>query len=204
MSFDVKRLRGSDQLIAGSAIALFVFVFFFDWYGARAGSSVGRINFNVGFTGWHTFTVSRWVWLVTIVVALGAVIVSAGALELSRPTRPAAAVTALGALSTLLILYRIFHHASGGTSGSVAGAHYSSSYGIRIGIWLGLLAAAILTCGGYLAMSREADAPVSEPRTPAAVATTATTALPVVTLAEAPAPPLPSIAAPPGESPFGA
>jgi hypothetical protein len=50
-----------------------------------------------------------------------------------------------------VILYRIIHHPSGGAS--FAGASFS--YGIKIGIWLGLIAAAAVTYGGYLMMSEE-------------------------------------------------
>ncbi len=56
-------------------------------------------------------------------------------------------VAGLGALSTLLILYRIIHH----PSVSIAGLHA----GIKIGIWLGLIASAAVTYGGYLAMTEE-------------------------------------------------
>ena len=44
----------------------------------------------------------------------------------------------------------------------MAGVHFSSSYGIKIGIWLGLIAAAALTYGGYLAM-REEGASLRDP-----------------------------------------
>jgi len=56
-------------------------------------------------------------------------------------------VTVLGAVSTLLILYRIIKH----PTLDVPGAHA----GIKIGIWLGLIAAGALTYGGYLAMQDE-------------------------------------------------
>ena len=155
MSFDFSRLRRADKIIAGGAIALFIFMFFFKWYGGSASSSVGGVNFSASYTGWHTFTNSRWIWLITIIVALLAVVVAAGALRLESPVQLSVVVAGLGALSTLLIFYRIVHHPSGGVSGSVAGVHYSSSYGIKIGIWLGLIAAAAITYGGYDAMQAE-------------------------------------------------
>ena len=87
--------------------------------------------------------------------ALGAVAVSAGVLEIKSPVQPGVLVAGLGALSTILILYRIFDHPSAGSSGTIAGVHYSASVGIKIGIWLGLIAALALTYGGYLAMQDE-------------------------------------------------
>jgi hypothetical protein len=155
MSFDFSRLRRSDQIVGGSAIALFIFLFFFKWYGASASSSVGGINIGGSLNGWHSFTNSRWIWLITIIVALGAVAVAAGSLKLESPVQLSVVVAGLGALSTLLILYRIVHHPSGGSSGGVGLTHFSYSYGIKIGIWLGLIAAAAITYGGYLAMQDE-------------------------------------------------
>ncbi len=154
MSFDVSRLRRSDWMVGGGAVALFVFMFFFDWYG---GSYKGNVSLGSSFaassssTGWDTFTNSRWIWLITIVVAIGAVVLVAGQRKLEIPVRLSVVVAGLGALSTLLILYRIIHHPSGGAS--FAGASFS--YGIKIGIWLGLIAAAVITYGGYLMMSEE-------------------------------------------------
>jgi hypothetical protein len=149
MGFDIGRLRRSDRIIGISAIALFIFLFFFKWYGvsANVGLAGGGVNLDVSKSGWDVFTDSRWIWLLTIIVALGAVAVASGALKLESPVQPGVLVAGLGALSTLLILYRILHHPSGG------GAGYS--YGIKIGIWLGLIAAAALTYGGYLGMQAE-------------------------------------------------
>jgi hypothetical protein len=155
MGFDLSRLRRSDQIVGGGAITLFIFMFFFKWFGGSAGSSAGGINFSSSANGWHTFTNSRWIWLITILVALGAVALRAGQRELSLSVEPSAIIAALGALSTLLILYRIIHHPSGGVSGTIAGVNYSASYGIKIGIWLGLIAAAAITYGGYLGMQAE-------------------------------------------------
>jgi hypothetical protein len=149
MDFDIGRLRRSDRIIGISAIALFIVLFFFKWYGVstNVGLAGAGINLNVSKSGWDVFTNSRWIWLLTIIVALGAVAVASGALKLKSPVQPGVLVAGLGALSTLLILYRIVHHPSGG------GAGYS--YGIKIGIWLGLIAAAVLTYGGYLGMQAE-------------------------------------------------
>jgi hypothetical protein len=162
MGFDINRLRRSDRIVGISAIAFFVFLFFFKWYGGSATASIGSVSYSASATGWDTFTNSRWIWLLTIGVALFAVLLHASGRDLEGPVRLGLIVASLGALSTLLILYRIVHHPSGASSGTVAGVHFSSSYGIKIGIWLGLLAAAALTYGGYVAM-REEGASLSDP-----------------------------------------
>ncbi len=154
MSFDVSRLRRSHWMVGGGAVALFVFLFFFDWYGGSYKGSAplgGSFATSSSSTGWDTFTNSRWIWLITIIVAIGAVVLVAGQRKLDLPVQLSTIVLGLGALSTLLILYRIIHHPSGGAS--FAGASFS--YGIKIGIWLGLIAAAVVTYGGYLMMSEE-------------------------------------------------
>src|SRR2546423_1291890 len=150
MSFDISRLRRADRIIGAGAVAFFIFLFLFKWYGGSASSSIGGISFSSSVNGWHAFHNSRWIWLITIIVALGLVSITATQRELRSPVQLSVVVAALGALSTLLILYRIVHHPSGAASGTIAGVHYSSSYGIKIGIWLGLIAAGVVTYGGYL------------------------------------------------------
>jgi hypothetical protein len=152
MSFDISRLRRADQIIAGGAIALFIFMFFFKWYGVSSNvPSIAGVNVNVSRSGWDTFTNSRWIWLITIIIAL--LVVAAAGLQrhVESPVQPSVLVAGLGALSTLLIIYRILHHPS--ASASIGSFHASA--GIKIGIWLGLIAAAAITYGGYLAMQSE-------------------------------------------------
>jgi len=162
MAFDINRLRRSDRVVGVSAIAFFVFLFFFKWYGGSATASIGSVSYSASANGWHTFTNSRWIWLLTIIVGLVAVWLHASGRDLEGPIHIGLIVASLGGLSTVLILFRILHHPSGGSSGTVAGVHFSSSYGIKIGIWLGLIAAAALTYGGYLAM-RDEGASLGDP-----------------------------------------
>ena len=104
MSFDVKNLRRADQLMGGGAIALFIFMFFFKWYGGSASASVGNFSVSNSLNGWHSFTNSRWIWLITIVVALVVVAIRMGALKLESsiplgaPSRKRSATAARGAL----------------------------------------------------------------------------------------------------------
>jgi hypothetical protein len=150
-------LRRSEQIIGASAIAFFIVLFFVHWLGGSTSTPLGGIA--GGVSGWHSFTVSRWIWLITLLVALAYVSIAAGAVKLERPVRLVPVVAGLGALSTVLILYRIVHHPHLAVSGSLGGVHYSASFGIKVGIWLGLIAAASLTYGGYLAMHDEPTPP---------------------------------------------
>ncbi len=208
MGFDISRLRRSDQIAGGSAIALFIFMFFFKWYGVSSNvSSIGGFNVNVSRTGWQTFTDSRWIWLITIIVAIAAVAIAAGALKFESPVQLSVVVAVLGAISTVLILYRILHHPT--ASASVGSFH--TSVGIKFGIWLGLIAAAGITYGGYLGMQAEGTS-IADVRAQASDALgnlSATTASqptpPAATVAggasEAPTPPIPPPAAPSSPAP---
>jgi hypothetical protein len=203
MEFDISRLRRADQIIAGGGIAFFIFMFFFKWYGGSSSSSIGGVNFSSSLNGYHSFTNSRWIWLITIIVALGSVVLVATQRKLELPIQPGVIVAGLGALSTILILYRIIHHPSGGTSGTIAGVSYSASYGIKIGIWLGLISAAVITYGGYLSMQDEGTS-ISQVRDQASQAFSGLTSgsgegstPPAGGSSEAPAPPIPPPAAPP-------
>ena len=153
MSFDISRLRRADWIVGGGAIFLFIFLFFFKWYGVSVSgaSPLGGVNVGSSATGWDAFTNSRWIWLITIIVALGSVVMVAGQRKLEIPVQPSVIVAGLGAIATLLILYRIIKHPSASTS---VGTFHASA-GIKIGIWLGLIAAAAITYGGYLQMQAE-------------------------------------------------
>jgi hypothetical protein len=194
MSFDLSRLRRSDWMVGGGAVAFFIFLFFFNWYGASYKGNVptaGSFSAGSSASGWDTFTNSRWIWLITILVSVGAVVLVAGQRKLDLPVRLSTVVLGLGALSTLLILYRIIHHPSGGAS--FAGASFS--YGIKIGIWLGLIAAAVITYGGYLMMGEDDASPELGGYQPPASSAPTPPAPPSAPSALAPEPVSPSAAA---------
>lgn len=164
----MRRLGPGDRIVALGALALFVFLFFVDWYGSDiTGLPRGsRIEGGtVSATGWETFTSSRWVWLATIAIALGSVLAATSGFKLDGPVQIGAVVFGTGLLSSVLILYRIVHHP--GENASLHGLHIT--YGIKLGIWLGLLAALAIAAGGYLQLlaegrtgAEEADGPAEE------------------------------------------
>jgi hypothetical protein len=203
MDFDVSRLRRSEQVIGGGAIGLFIFLFFFKWYGVSTNiGSVNGLNLNVSRTGWETFTNSRWIWLLTILVALASVALVAMRRTLELPVSPAVIVTALGAVSTLLILYRIVHH----PSASASFGSFHASAGIKLGIWLGLIASAAITYGGYLAMQEAPTPATAAPQAPSqaftglTVSAAAQPPAPAVDAGAGAGPPIPDPAPPAGET----
>jgi hypothetical protein len=86
--------------VGGGAIALFVFLFFFKWYGLSVSSSAGRPGIGHSENGWHAFTTSRWIWLITIVAGLGALSKTGDSLRrsvrCSRAQTPTAGVQPFG------------------------------------------------------------------------------------------------------------
>jgi hypothetical protein len=157
MRLDADRARLPERLEAGGAIALFVFLFFLHWYG---GSITGLLSGShisggtIDATGWEAFTSSRWIWLGTIVFAFGGALAAAVGYRLEGPVQIGAVVLGLGALSSVLIVYRIAYHPGANASGH--GIHIA--YGIKFGIWLGLLAALAITLGGYMQLRAEGGA----------------------------------------------
>jgi hypothetical protein len=107
----------------------------------------------------------------------------------------------------ILILYRIVHHPSGGAGGAVGAVHVSFSYGIKLGIWLGLIAAVGVTYGGYLGMQDEGTslADVREQASGAlsnlSAATGSGTTPPIPASPEPAPPPIPPVAPAPASEP---
>jgi hypothetical protein len=171
MNFNYSRLRLARTTVAVGAIALFVFVFFLDWYGGSVEGLLPGTHLSgaaASATGWQTFTISRWIWLLTIVVALGATLASVTGYEHDGPVPLSAMVAGLGALASALIVYRIAHHP--GPSASAGSIRIS--YGIKPGIWFGLIAALAIAAGAYVqAQAEQAEPPAkAEPGQPAAAA----------------------------------
>jgi hypothetical protein len=164
MRFDISRLRRADGIVGVSAIAFFIFLFFFEWLGGSTSSSIAGVG-SVSSNGWRSFPASSWIWLITIIVALGSIVLVADGRRLETPLQPGVIVLGLGALSSALILFRIIHHPSAGASAVVGLTHLSYSYGLKIGIWLGLLAAVGIAYGGYLQL-RARDGSTSDARGP--------------------------------------
>jgi hypothetical protein len=126
---DSSRLRQGEQIAAVSAVALFIFMFF-DWFGIE------------GFTAdaWESFEYISSVLSITIAATLGVVAVRALGRSLGD-IRGESLILVLGAISTILVLYRIINPIDDTDR--------------KIGLWLGLIAAAGIAVGGYLASQAE-------------------------------------------------
>lgn len=147
MSLD--RLNRGEAIATASAVVLFVSMFL-DWYGygyEQQGNLLGYLNLFVSNTNaWEALHVISLVLVTTITVTLGAGLLALFDSEWKPAVAPSAAVSVLGGLSFLSVLFRII--SPPGLEGTSVTFHGEP----RFGIYLGLLAAAGISCGGYAAM----------------------------------------------------
>jgi hypothetical protein len=150
MQMEVDRLSTGEKVAAVSAILLFIFMFF-DWFGVE----VSGVS---GFSGSLSEGGNAWDWLdfipLVLVVTVIATLVMAG-LRLSdadfEPIVPMNVLVAvLGAISVLLILYRIVDPPS---ASDFAGVSIDTTR--KLGVFLSLIAAGGVAYGGYSAMREE-------------------------------------------------
>lgn len=142
---DTSRISFGEMVAGVSGLILFI-VMFFPWY------QVETDGFNASANAWEAFGFIDILLLLVVLVAVGmAAARAAGAMPAGLPAPPGLIVAAAGGLAILLILIRII--SIPGPQIEVDGIDYDR----QIGIFLGLLAAAGITFGGYTAMNeREA------------------------------------------------
>jgi len=148
---DVDKLNTGEKIAGVSAVLLFIFMFF-TWFGVEVSGSEGFSGTvpGAGGSAWDALDFIPIVLVVTIVVALINVFLRLSDSDYEPPVSMNVAVTVLGGLSLLLILFRIISPPSFGSFGGV-----SVDGTLEIGIFLGLITAAGIAYGGYRAMQEE-------------------------------------------------
>ena len=146
---DLDRLSTGEKIAGGSAVLLFIFMFF-DWFTVDISGGEGLFSVSVGGNAWEAFSWIDLLLLLTVIVALVVVIVRLSDALFEPPISLNAIVAVLGAISVLLVLYRIIDPPGGG---DIAGVSVDISP--QVGVFLGLLAAAGIAYGGYRAMQEE-------------------------------------------------
>ena len=145
------KLSPGEKIAGGSAILLFIFMFF-DWFGVEV-SGVGGFSGSVpggGGSAWDALDFIPIILVITIIATLVMVglRLADSAYEPSVPM--STIVTVLGVISVLLILFRIIDPPSFASFGGV-----SVDATLSIGIFLGLIAAVGVAFGGYSTMKEE-------------------------------------------------
>jgi hypothetical protein len=147
----LSKLSPGEKVAGGSAIALFIFMFF-NWFGAEV-SGVGGFSGSVsGEAGnaWDTLDFIPIVLLITIIAALVMASLRLTDSAYEPPVAMSTLVTVLGVISVLLILFRIIDPPTFASFGGV-----SVDATLSLGIFLGLIAAGGIAYGGYSTMREE-------------------------------------------------
>lgn len=148
---DLDRLNTGEKVAAVSAILLFIFMFF-DWFGVEvsgAGAFSGTVP-GAGGSAWDALDYIPIILVITIAAALGLAALRLTDSTYEPPVPGCMVVAILGAVSVLLVLFRIVDPPSFGSYGGV-----SVDATLDVGIFLGLLSAAGIAYGGYSAMREE-------------------------------------------------
>jgi hypothetical protein len=141
---DANRVSLGEMIAGASALALFIFMFL-PWFGVEsvAGFGVGGANLNA----WESFSFVDVLLFLAIVVVLGLVLARAADATPDLPQPPAKIIAAAGALALLLVLFRLIFP-PGIDTGVV---DVDVDLGRKVGIVLGLIAAAGMAYGGWQA-----------------------------------------------------
>jgi hypothetical protein len=146
MAFDLSRLRRGEQIAAGAAVLLFILMFF-DWYSVSV--NAGPLGaFSVGGSAWQAFDFIDIYLMIVILAAIGLAVVTATERTPALPVTASVIVTALAGLGTILVLYRLIDTPVGDVPDGVDVSR-------TVWAFLGLVAIAAITYGGYLSMREE-------------------------------------------------
>jgi len=142
------------MIAAVSAAVLLLVMFILDWFAVDLGEDdlgLGVTAIDTGANAWQAFGFIDIVLFITILVAIGLAVMAANAQSHNLPVAGSALVAGLGLLSVVLILYRIIDPP--GADDIPDGFDISISR--EIGVFLGLIAAAGITYGGFAGMQEE-------------------------------------------------
>lgn len=148
------RLSKGEWISAGSAVLLFVFMFF-RWYGLGVDERPPLLFdlqlFEDGGNAWQTLDVIPIFLALVIAVALGAAARRLLGRDWELPVSPGALVCGLGVIAACLILIRIIFPPDLG--GEFDGFTFSAT--LEVGIFVALIAACGIAYGGRQSMREE-------------------------------------------------
>jgi hypothetical protein len=142
---ELSRLR-PGELIAGAGGIVLLVVMFLDWYaaGGRTEFQGQELEISLGITAWQAFSVTDIILALTALAAIGLVVITAARRSPALPVAVSVITTTLGALATLLVLYRILNQP--GPNDFVE---------VKLGAFLGFLAVLAIAVGGFRSMRDE-------------------------------------------------
>jgi hypothetical protein len=150
---ELTRLNQGEKVAGISGVALFLIMIIFKWFGLKASAGIpGGPSFSAEITrnAFGSYGFIDIVLFVTVIAAVGLALIKASDTDVSLPVAASAIVAGLGIISVVLIIISII---SPPDFGGVSGSGIDNTR--KIGVFLGLIAAAAVAYGGYLAMQEE-------------------------------------------------
>jgi len=141
---DSSRLRTGETVAAIGGLALFVFLFF-DWFGGGAEVSGNVLSGTAtishpGVSGWDALTdLPGFLIILSGLSGIALAFLAAAGRRVNVPVQRGVVTAWLGALAVVLILWRMF----------------AGSPTLKIGIFLGLAAAVMITAGAVMALRED-------------------------------------------------
>lgn len=135
-------LRTGEKIAGASGVALILIMFIFDWFSVDTG-----FGLEFGGNAWEVFGGIDIVLFLAALAGIALAIVAATQSQVDIPVALSAITAGLGGLATLLVIYRIISPPDGGFD--------ELDVSRSIGVFLGLIAAAGITYGGWRAMQEE-------------------------------------------------
>lgn len=147
MDFDPARLRRGEMIVGASAAVLLASMFVLKWYGVSAAlePTAARLGVPSAVNGWNGLTNLRWLMLVTVICGFLLVYFQATRRAPAVPVSFSAIAFVLGLITSLALIYRVLINPPGP----------NSLIDQKAGAFVGLIAALVLTWGGYRSVREE-------------------------------------------------
>jgi hypothetical protein len=133
------RIQTGEIISALSALALLPIMFVLEWYGTVGLPRSRRSGIETAVNAWQELAFTRWLMLLAALVALGSVVLHATQKSHGSKTNTSLLVAGIGSVTAVVLGYQVLINLP----------HRSSVVDIKIGAFLGLLAALGIALGGY-------------------------------------------------------
>jgi hypothetical protein len=141
---DFTVLNRGEKIAGLAGVLLILVMFIFDWFSVKVG-----VNRSESRDAWGSYGFTDVLLFIAGLAAIVLALLAASDVDVGLPVAMSAIVTALGILSLILMIISLI------TPPSFLPASGGLDYDVKAGAWLGLIATAAVTSGGYLAMQEE-------------------------------------------------
>jgi hypothetical protein len=147
MRFQPSRLRGGEFVAGAGAVILLLLMFLTPWYGlsGELGRTPSALGASTSVNAWNSLSVLRWLMLLTILAGIALAVLQGTQRAPALPVTLSVIATVLGALTVLALIYRVLINVPGP----------DSTLDAQAGAYLGLIAAGLLTGGGFRSLRVE-------------------------------------------------